>query len=347
MKRLGRVRRGLAGVVAACALLAGCATDEPASPTPGGPALGVSPATAAPVRGGQNGVEVRFWPVMDESIAEGELARLEAAAPPIDADVRATWAASGLRLIAVPLSQVERLGAVLAMAPAPKVQGARPVLSVTRLWVPQGPLWTEAVRGPRAEATRTIALHDSRMTIGPEPVRLLVRCWTVPVLPAEGPTSGPPSAAVHLEVVPQVLDAPGRVPADLRLLEPGRRSELDRGLVLSRLQWSAELPSDTAILIVGEPLRSDAPPRSEGAGPSEAGAEGVGVVKRRDAAGESAATGPSVGSRGPGAAPAGPPSDPVPTLGRAMLTYTGPGGRAQRGVVLLIPHAPETFTLGR
>ncbi|MCW5766784.1 MAG: hypothetical protein KIT68_12515 [Phycisphaeraceae bacterium] len=342
MKRQTRMPRGPAGVVALCVLLAGCAGQEPA-PREEPPAI--SAATASPVRGGQNGVEIRFWPVMDESIAEGELARLEAAAPPVDPDVRAMWAAAGLRLIAVPLSQVERLGAVLAMAPAARAQGVRPVLSVTRLWVPQGPLWTEAVRGPQGQGARTIALHDSRLSIGPEPVRLLVRCWTVPVLPADGVPDGPPAAAVHLEVAPQVLDAPGRVSSDLRLLEPGRRSELDRGLVLTRLSWSAELPPDMAILIACEPLRVDAPAAASAEGAAAPPSDGAGVVKRRESLSEQPPA-PPAGSRGPATA-AGPPSDPVPTLGRALLTYTGPNGRPQRGVVLLVPHAPERFTLGR
>lgn len=332
------------------------------------PAPTVDALPPSPVRGGHNGLEVRFLPVIEESLVQAELERIAANAVPIPHDAQQNWSAAGLRIYALPATEIDRFMTVMTSAPADRLQGATPMASVTKVWVPQGPLWMEAVRGPAASAGRTIALHDSRLAIGAAPVRLLARAWTVPVPPASVPGQGEseqdgrPTAAVHVEVIPQALDDAGRVRADpLRpSLRPGEET---RGLMLARLQLAATLPPGLALVVTTDPPPPEPAPTPESgeadAAPNGA-ATGIGSVERRPPGSETSSTAAPPNERAviggasppPSAAPSGagptvgPAAGPVPTLGEALLVYPVPGDRRRRrAVVLFIPHAPEHFSL--
>lgn len=328
------------GLCCAASCLGGCASDDPV-PADAQPLVSAAPT---PVRGGQNGIEVRFWPVASDATVEEELRRLEAQPLSVDPSARARWTASGLRVLAVPIEQVERLTALLSIAPAEQAAAGTPVVNVSKRWVPQGPLWIEAVRGPVSTMPRAVGLHDSRLPIGSDAVRLLVRCWTVPVPPGEG-QAGMVGGAVRVEMVPQVLDRSQRSTFDPLGPEGERRGEEYRGLIISRLALTTTLAPNTAILITTDPPTKPPDPQSDAPQPKGP----VGVVERRE--GESSnppppsrrPSGQETDARGP--QPLGPSSDVVATLGQAMLTYTAPGGKPTRAVVLLIPHAPDRFGL--
>ena len=198
-----------AACAALCVLFAatpGCARR------PGNPAL--SRTTTRPaVRGADRGLEIWSWAVSDprrqlpvdssdparpgpallirddktdiESLLWPYLAR----PVPIPDAVRDRWRASGLRAIAVPAADLDRL-----------LNASRLVGTVQRQWLGEVPAWTDAALGPALHEPRTIAVGDGDSTLEPGRLRLLVRAWTVPV----ERDSGIPAAGLHVELAPRL-----------------------------------------------------------------------------------------------------------------------------------------------
>jgi len=137
-------------------------------------------ALLSPVRGGQNGAEVRAWAVVDESVAQAELQRLAVNGVPMDGPARARWAACACACTRLPLADVDRLVVALSSAPASRIQtGATPVVNVSKVVGNAGAI----LDGGGAGAGGRRGADGRRCTIrawprGPSRSAMLIRCWT-------------------------------------------------------------------------------------------------------------------------------------------------------------------------
>ncbi len=298
------VRAARRWIVAGCALLAG------ACGTPTAPAPAADSATSPSVRGAESGVETLVFVVNDD---QGELGRR--LQPYADRPTRAPeaavalWRANGLRVVAVPVDEVDSLRRALRL-----------LGGVQREWRGLVPLWTEIVRGPEHPDGLVIAMHDGRLRLGPGRLRLLGRCWAAPtIVSGNGITRVAPD--LRLELVPQYNDPPPPRPSLEEELEkatkpPRPRTEEREGLLIRRLVLDVPLLAGEAVVIV--PERPEANWSMPAAERPEAGAE-----------------------RGP--APAAPL---FPTVGEAMLSDAGAGGLGlAKVVVVVLPRIPSGFRL--
>lgn len=363
--RLGAAAGVITAVLAAAP--GGCARDGTVAGAPA--AWGEAPARtplarrldgASPVVvGGDNGLELRWWvSAADGASLGGVLAPYADRPIPIDAHHRALLESNGLRAVAVPLDRLANVQSRLATIGAEQ-----------RQWLGQAPAWIEAVPGPERPEGQTIRMHDGPLRLGPGRLRLLVRCWTIPLAPT---TPGGPAAALHVELIPQHRESsPVERSADGLALTPAAAEAEDQGLLFTRLLTRMTAPRGEAILLVPERPGTkwrpvDAVPDSSGAdadpAPSPGGpapprpAPAVGQVVRGAPGAEPGAAG-GVGARAPAdgtarqrsapAAEAGPPSEASPTLGEAMLMSAlgDPSPRTVRAVVVLIPRVPDRYVL--
>jgi hypothetical protein len=323
-------------------------------------AEGVAPV----VRGSENGLEVAWWVLTSDSTAlANALVPYADDAIEMDPAVRSLWASNGLRLVSVPIVELGEIEADVRLAAAAQ-----------RQWLGQAPLWTDAVPGPRWSGGRTIGLDSGPLRLGAGQLRLLTRCWIVPVAPRPRPDElleDPPVAAMRVELLLQHLESRRPSPPTDPLTRATRvRTLEDEGLVFRRLAATLTLPSDRAVLIV--PERPDVDWRSMGlASPEPAAAEiAPRVPLDHEAMGSGNSTPPlgRVGKAAPADLPPAPmrgrePEPPGPptaledrpmTLGEALLgdAAVSPAeappsvsGRPARTVVVLIPHLPERYRL--
>jgi hypothetical protein len=306
------------GAVSAC-LAAVAACRGQAAGGAAGRAAGSPPrVTASPVvRGAGDGLEMWWWVVRDaQGLAGRTLAPYADRSVPIADPDRERLKAGGLRLVTVPVSDLDALQARL------------PVIgSIQRQWLGELPEWTEVVGGASRAERSPVDLGDGLLHLEPGRLRLLVRCWITPVPdhPAPPDGGGPrafdwPAAALRLEMVPQHVPASGLPQrADLAAaIRPAPAAE-EQGLVLARLAASLLIRRGEAILLVPESPQADwkAPPPERPEGPPHAGDETAPVFS------------------------------PHPTVGEAMLgTPPDPStGRRTRAIVVFIPHVPERFGL--
>jgi hypothetical protein len=325
-------------------------------------------ATASPaVRGSENGLELAWWVVTaDSATLARELAPWLDEPVPADAAAVRAWAANGLRLVSVPVEKLETLRSRLPIVGA-----------IQRQWMGQVPLWTDAVKGPYWPSGATVGLDTGPLRLGPGRLRLLTRCWTAPVPPAqEGPagrTAGLREkhvvhAVLHVELLPQHQETEGNPgQQDLLKLPTASLGPEEEGLVFRRLALTIEAPPGWAYLIIPESPDVDwkaagnlpAAPEAGVAGkadgatadPGAPASPPIGRVKREKPGAEPPVASPVLESP----EPAGPPAPVLMTLGQAMLTSVGarggakPGdkGRPSRAIVILVPRVPEEFRLLR
>ncbi len=300
---------------AACAILAllalaACSGNRPPPPGSGGD------------RGLPAGLEITWW-VVDDSLqpAKEPLPQVlrDYEARPLPGAGRELWKANGLRVVPVPLPELDLVRARLATAGPLHEQ-----------WLGILPDWTPLIAGPDFAEPVRLQLDSGSLDLPPGRLRLLARAWATPVEPESAPPAGGPAApadgrlpaALRVEVLPQHAQAAPSDPLRRALGAPAP-GILDQGQTFPRLTLALLARGKQAFLIVP-------------ADPAEdwAGAEGAGGEAGRPAS--STADAPLA----PLPAPV-----PAPTFGQAMLSDAAHPFR--RAVLVLIPHAPAHFEIGR
>ena len=321
-----------AGLAALGTLVCACA-KKASSPVPAQSDAAVRDRAIVTTGPGDVGLEVTLLSTAaeDSEIARALLPYL-GDLPPIPGELMALWRAHGLRLVCMP---VDRLGDLRADL-GEKTPGQQQ-------WLGLALAWTEAARGPEV-ASQTIALESERLELGPGRLRLLTRCWIVPIptLPAVAGTvrtsekvpsgGGSPAAAMHLELLPQHQETRRGHGGATALLAAPDIAEEDDGMVFSRLLLQMTVPGGRAYVIVPERPEadwgrlartdeSDAQPEATGAASASNEPPRIGHVTRGSGGAE-----PAPRTREPASSmPAGPdpiegpPVAAVPTLGEAML----------------------------
>ncbi len=232
------------------------------------------------------------------------------------AGVMERWRRSGLRVVRVPLTELEAVRRSLTAGGQVNVRA----LGETPAWIElfEGPLLREA--GVRLDSgfVRLDAGHP----------RLLVRAWSEP-----GVRENAIVAQTRIELVPQ--HHPSAPSTDGLRLGPAREiPPVEDGQVFDRLLLSVLTETGVAYLIVGEAPEFDWRAQVE---PSDTGStEGAEADDARE----------SVDPPGKVAFPRSRASM-RPTLGEAMLnaaSYTG-GSRDERAILVLIPPASSSYSL--
>ena len=358
--------------IIAAAMAGGCGQKNArnAARTPAGAGAGAAVAERPGwMMSGDPGLEVVLWSTQAD---EGTFARAIApyasaggAPGGLSPESRALLATHGLRVLEVPVSELDALRVALGAPPRHVNQ-----------WLGQALAWTEAATGPEQPRGQTIALDAERLRLGPGRLRLLARSWISPVPGAAG---GGPAGAMTIELLPQ-HDEKGRPAGAPSLLAPTSISAADEGLLFTRLLTRMTVrSSDVALVIVGMPpgveieelaRRAPAVEETRAITDGEAGAApGVGQVVRQPAGGQGPGVGyettpPGTTGNGFVAGPAGPPVVRAPTLGEAIFSppvwvtprrsETGAQADAEQGpvqttprrlVVALVPKLPASVRL--
>ena len=257
--RSTRVGLGLLSALAPCALVA-CAHQ----PKPGA-RLGI--------RADEDGLELRWWMVEDTS---GSLARVlskyEHRPVPMRDAVRQLWRANGLIVLSVPVAELGALHKDLRRAwrsaDAERARDAsRPVpgrssisIRVHEEWLGQRPRWTEIMGGPVMPHGVMLAMDNGPVRLGPGRMRLLARCWSVPM--AGSSTHVP--AGLRIELALQYADLERRGGLGLKAGAVATGGEEDRGLVFSRFVAEMIALDGDALVVatVGPDAQGDEPERS-------------------------------------------------------------------------------------
>lgn len=269
---------------------------------------------AAAVVGKQSGLEVQWWVVDDpDSFVGAALAKYATSdGSEIDGATRDLWWSNGLRIIAIPVEDVERVKRRLDVGAVGHVQ-----------WLGLLPTWTQLVIGPGFDGRRAINMDSGaggRVVLDGGKLRLLARCWSAP-----GENGRP---ALRLELMPQHVERDAAKRKELAALESKPWTIEDEGLLFTRLRagWSAD--GRTAFLIVPESPGTDWEKVSERSERSAAARE------REENIASATRVGPFEGS--------------IPSVGEAMLTsaLSDPEGRiGKRIVIVVVPRMPETYEL--
>jgi hypothetical protein len=254
--------------VAACAAgaLFGCAGKKGPTPVADATPVPVSlPPSTPGVRGSENGMEMMWWGVTTGSrnLAELLAPYLEDTAG-IDARTRALWQSNGLRLVAVPTSQLDTIRQLL-----------RQTAGVERQWLGQVGSWTDVIHGTAWHDLQPVEMDNGRLYLGPGRMRILLRCWTIPIpAPAGQEGSGAILSAMRAELLLQHQEPP-RVDASTLYERPTNVTDpVQEGLVFSRLAAAATLPADRALLVIPESPQVDwraiaqVPPEQAGEDPA-------------------------------------------------------------------------------
>jgi hypothetical protein len=223
------------------------------------------------------------------------------------------WRENGLRVIAVPTSEVEGIRAAL--------RASGPVEH--QVLAPSG-MWKSAYKGPAWTGSAWLRLDNGPLELPPGALRAMVRSWLVPV--AGGPTAS--AAALQVELALQHQESLRRVSEFQAALAIDTPKTLnDEGLVFWRLALGGLLRAGRSYLIV----------------PVEPGVEWKSSVLDRLA--EQGAAKVADGASVVPTAIAGPALRAPPTLGEALLSDAVRGRPDRRYVLVLTPNVPERFEL--
>lgn len=259
----------------------GCArrrsVREPAAPEPGSPV----------VRGARDGLELWWWVVTEprsrglvpaplgptgpqaaepppgppplevtdlKSNLEDVLAPYLDRPVPIPESERAAWHAAGLRLVTVPVGDLEEMQSRL-----------RTVGPAQRQWLGERPEWMDAITGASLDQPRVVTAGDRPRTLPAGSLHLLLRCWIAPDLSA-GSDAG---AVMRVEIVPE--HRPPRSPRSRRLLTLEDAPSPPAGTLFDGLLAHLSMRDGVACLIVpeapGVEWTADAPPDQPPAAP--------------------------------------------------------------------------------
>ncbi|CAG0997823.1 hypothetical protein PHYC_02677 [Phycisphaerales bacterium] len=217
-------------------LVSGCATNSQPKSGPASPV----------VRESMPGVEISWW-IVDDAPAEGQpplgetLAELSKRSVPVSWETLDAWRAGGLRVLAVPMEELDATRA--------KVHLVGPLQSQ---WLGEAARWTDVARSTPASGSFTVSLDNGPITLRDGRLGLSLRCWTTP---DPAPISADPAktdrmlAVLTVEIVPRYLPAP---PDETALRLPGTDTPTPAPLPFDRLRLGAILRGDEALLIVPE-----------------------------------------------------------------------------------------------
>lgn len=215
----------------------------------------------------------------------------------------ATWEANGLAVLAVPRDRLEEL------------TGAMPARSIdSRQWLGVFPGWTVVAGGPAIPSARLVSIGSRNTLLTGGAVRLLGRCWVIPVFsgPAARGRCGP---AIRLELELQHHRPDERAPLQRAMDQAASRPEPVTELPFDELSVGLLASDEYALVIAPKP-----PGRawSELVDPPEADLE------------------------------RGPLPETAATLGQTLLVGPGLGrdpSQRSRAVLILIPYLPERYEL--
>lgn len=271
----------------------------------------------------------------------------------IDPRTRALWQSNGLRIVAVPVEALDALRQLL-----PQSGG------VQRQWLGQVSEWTDVVQGTPWHDLQPVDMDNGRLTLGPGRIRMLIRCWTMPVPAPEA--SGEIRSAMRAELLLQHQEPPRPDTSALYSRPTDVTNPLEQGLAFQRLAATLTLPPDVAVLIIPEAPQVDwramakvpadqmAPEPAalaETRSPPEDDVVGVGQVLRGRALErerEQPAEPPEIDPAGP----VDPNVDFARTLGELLLTpgrarlQSGVGSKPPiRSILVLAPRIPERYSI--
>lgn len=296
----------------------------------------------------------------------------------MDPAVAALWEANGVRIVSIPMDQLDLVQHELATVGA-----------VQRQWLGEATTWTDCLTGPPWTGTRTLALDSGRLALGPGRLRLLTRCWTIPVPVAPSEPDQAPAAVLHIELLIQHKEDAVNRPA-LSMAPLDTTDALGAGLVFRRLLAELTVTEGSALVLLpykpgapwggGDDVPSDhattdpEPARdatstahadqqhaaTDPRAPLADGDEvlpGLGEVVRHPGSRDSATPGTPGDPSG-----VGPPEAAVMTIGELLMTRGGvrpptrsnpnPTSRApwraeqpSRAMLVLIPRVPDRFRL--
>lgn len=244
--RLMRAFQPFPAAVCLCALAAGGCASKPAAapPTAATSSPAELPPSAPSVRAAENGMEMMWWGVSTTSRTLAELL-----APSLDDSLgidprtRALWQSNGLRLVAVPIERLDTLRQLLRQSGG-----------VERQWLGQVPVWTNIIHGSPWPDIQAVDMDNGRLSLGPGRLRVLLRCWTMPVPPApgfEGADAGI-RTAMRAEMLLQHQEPPRIDPASIYSRPTDVTNPIEEGLVFKRLAASITLSPDRALLVIPE-----------------------------------------------------------------------------------------------
>ena len=315
--RPGRV--ALVAVVAAALLLPSCKSRHKAAQP--------EPPTASPVvRGADRGLEAWWWIVTDPRIAlppEPEAGIDPATQPPpafsiiddrvnietllapyldrpvpLSDEMRQRWLESGFRIVSVPPADLERIQA-----------SSRMIGQAQRQWLGEVTQWADTVRCPTLTQPKTVLIGDEPVKLAPGRLRLMVRCWTIPI--SETPDGARP--ALQIELAPR-LD-PTVSERERMLAAAGMTAQSEAQFFKSLAATMTVDREETLVIIADSPASDWSAPGPAAPAPSE-----------------DDTFGPKPGS--------------TPTLGEVMLSSPGSKGTPRaRLVVVLFPRLPSRFEL--
>lgn len=172
---------------------------------------------------------------------------------PLTEEQAARWRAAGLRMVAVPIADLDRLQSSLRL-----------VGGVQQQWLGELPAWTDIVRGRAEEAPTVVATDDGVAKLEPGRLRLLARCWMAPLT---GP-SGEPAPVLRLEMIPE--HQPDR-PEPVRMLQAAGLGAGDGDVLFRRLAVAVSVGAGDAYLIIPEKPAAEWRSESKDAGPEATG----------------------------------------------------------------------------
>jgi hypothetical protein len=273
-------------------------------------------------------------------------------------DQQAAWRANGLRVIAVPVKDLDALHDRLRTSGKAREQ----FLGIV-------PEWTSLGSGHAFATPWTLKLDNGPLDLPPGQVRLLCRAWLVPDEPPLDPSPANPidatgmAAAMHLELLPQHQEASSTRESLAQAYGLDKRPTNEgAGLTFPRLALSLKGTGTDALLIVPEspdvewvPL----PPGTPRVLPEPVSA--VATVQKpiekvepisddpfppQASRPASLDTPPPVEVMNPAPiTPVGPAPTRLPTFGEALLSDLTGVGLSRRVVIVLIPRVPSTFQL--
>jgi hypothetical protein len=228
------------------------------------------PSGSAAVRGADNGLELWWWVVTDhrqpadpvpapdskpgqpppkpvytivdpglplELVLEPFLSR----PTPFAGDTVKLWRAHGLRIVCVPVEDLDRVQRALRLTGP-----------VHKQWFGHLPEWTDVVRGPESASPRVIMVGERAEELRPGRLRLMARCWVYPVASA----AGAPAAGLRMELVPQ-FEAAASERSRLQLMARDHDERVDFPTLLAGVSIEKLADEPDAILIVPDAPAAD------------------------------------------------------------------------------------------
>lgn len=326
--------------------------------------------TPAPVSPGERavaeGLDAAWWIVDDSNHDRTTFESLPQALLPyvkrptgLSDEQQLAWRANGLRVIAVPVEDLDALHDRLRTFGKAREQ----FLGII-------PEWTSLGSGHSFLAPWTLNLDNGPLDLPAGQVRLLCRAWLVPDEPPLDPSpknvvdASGMAAALHMELLPQHQEASSTRWSLAQTYGLDKRpTNESAGLTFPRLALTLNTKGVDALLIVPElpevewaplppgtprvlpdPVSSIATVQRPAEKAEPIGDDPIPPQASRPSSLDTPPAAVEVMSPEP-AAPAGPQPTRLPTFGEALLSDLNGVGLSRRVVIVLIPRVPSTFRL--